>query len=108
MTGLEVNNIETGIISAKQIFKDIGTPVLVTGGHDDGAPVDILIDDAGLIELPSERVPGVFRGTGCALSSAITAELAEGRSLRRAVLSAKEFLSASLANSTPPCITFSI
>jgi len=108
LTGLDVSNIGTAAVAARQIFESSDVPVLVTGGHSKSDLVDILVDDAGLIELPSDRVAGDFRGTGCALSSAIATELADGNSLRRAALSAKEFLAASLANSTPPYITFSI
>ena len=87
---------------AARVYDEFGTAVLLKGGHAPGRPVDILADNAGTLRIPGERVEGDFRGTGCALSSMIAAEMALGKSLRRAVLAARENLAASLANSTPP------
>jgi len=105
LTKIPVNDIKSAAVAGKQIHSDSGVAVIVTGGHASGEPVDVLVDDYGVIELPSERINGDFRGTGCVLSSMIAIELADGKSLRRAVLSAKELLAASLAKSRPPYIT---
>jgi len=104
LAGLKITTQSEAAEAGKSLFEQAGTPVLVTGGHSDGIPVDILVDSEGIVELPSERVRGEFRGTGCALSSMIAAELADGLPLRRAVLSARAFLAASMANSAPPYI----
>jgi len=105
LSGRTIESLSDAIDCAKALFDEFNSPVLLTGGHCPGKPVDILVDSDGVVELPSEKIPGSFRGTGCALSMMITAELAEGRSLRRAVLSARECLAASMANSTQPYIT---
>lgn len=75
--------------------------VLVKGGHLEGAPVDLLADADGELELVGRRVPGEARGTGCALSSAIAARLAQGEPLRAAVGGAKAWLEEALEAAVP-------
>ncbi|NCG21886.1 MAG: hydroxymethylpyrimidine/phosphomethylpyrimidine kinase [Rhodobacterales bacterium] len=60
--------------------------VLVTGG-DEGEDLieDVLFFDEEEVGYDHERVPGSFRGTGCALASYIAAELAHGRPIDQAV-----------------------
>jgi hydroxymethylpyrimidine/phosphomethylpyrimidine kinase len=75
--------------------------VLVTGGHLEGAPDDLLVrreaDGVRLDWLAGERVAGAaVHGTGCALSSAIAAELAKGADLEEAVATARGFVRAAL------------
>ena len=105
LSGIEVDSVRSAF-EAGDIIRKLAPAVLVTGGHSDGDPVDVLVDRSGRIELPSPRVDGDFRGTGCALSSLIAMELAKGKGLREAVLSAKGVLAASLARSKPPYIVF--
>ncbi|MDX1673624.1 MAG: bifunctional hydroxymethylpyrimidine kinase/phosphomethylpyrimidine kinase [Longimicrobiales bacterium] len=66
---------------------------LVKGGHLEGdTVVDVLVDEAG-VEVwrhPKIRTTSTH-GTGCTLSSAITAGLALGRPLREAVADALDF-----------------
>ena len=74
------------------------TWVLVKGGHLSGAEVtDLLLGPDGEQALKSPRIPGgPFHGTGCALSAAITAYLARGRSIPEAVAAAREYLNSLL------------
>ncbi|MFP6663554.1 MAG: bifunctional hydroxymethylpyrimidine kinase/phosphomethylpyrimidine kinase [Deltaproteobacteria bacterium] len=67
--------------------------VLVKGGHLAGDPVDLLLTSERSRELHASRidVPPV-RGTGCALSAAITAGLAQGKGLEDAIDAARAFL----------------
>ena len=73
--------------------------VLIKGGHAESAEaVDLLLDEAGELRLAAPRVAtGNTHGTGCTLSSAITAELAKGVSLRQAVTRAKAYVTAAIA-----------
>lgn len=65
--------------------------VLVTGGHLEGRPVDVLFDGSSVTELDAERVPvPPVHGTGCVLSAAIAAHLALGAGVPDAVARAKE------------------
>jgi hydroxymethylpyrimidine/phosphomethylpyrimidine kinase len=72
--------------------------VLVKGGHLDGDAVDLLHDGDRMIELPSPRI--VTRndhGTGCTLSAAIAALLAQAADVPTAVKEAKRYLTGALA-----------
>jgi hydroxymethylpyrimidine/phosphomethylpyrimidine kinase len=76
---------------------------LVKGGHRDGPPRDLLaVRDGGSVSLrwlEGERVPGgPFHGTGCALSSAIAAQLALGAALEDAVDRGRQFVVNALRN----------
>lgn len=75
--------------------------VLVKGGHGEGPEsVDVLLDANGFLELSAPRiVTRNTHGTGCTLSSAITAGLAKGLPLRAAVEAAKDYLTRALARS---------
>ena len=68
--------------------------VLVKGGHLAGDAVDILyMPGTGFEEFRAARIETRHtHGTGCTYSAAITAELAKGASLDRAVARAKAFV----------------
>ncbi|MHC5211934.1 MAG: bifunctional hydroxymethylpyrimidine kinase/phosphomethylpyrimidine kinase [Planctomycetota bacterium] len=75
--------------------------VLIKGGHVRSAEATDVLgtrDELVLYSLP--RVPNRRRvhGTGCALSSAVTALLGQGRSLEDAVQGAKEYVHSALAS----------
>lgn len=73
--------------------------VLIKGGHGDGAEsIDYLVDSRKTIALAAPRLAtSNTHGTGCSLSSAIAAGLAKGEDLKRAVQSAKAWISAAIA-----------
>ena len=86
--------------AAEKLALELGIDVLVKGGHSQGAPSDYLfLQDVkegrwlkGLrIHNPNNH------GTGCTLSSAITANLAKGYDRVRAVSLAKEYLTTCLS-----------
>jgi hydroxymethylpyrimidine kinase/phosphomethylpyrimidine kinase len=67
--------------------------VLVKGGHLKGAATDLLLSGGELHEFTAPRVETVHtHGTGCTYSAAITAELAKGTPLVKAVGRAKQFV----------------
>lgn len=68
--------------------------VLVKGGHLPGNDtIDILHDGDQMIELPGHRIPTRnTHGTGCTLSSAITALLPQTQSVPEATQKAKDYL----------------
>jgi len=91
--GRTITGIE-GMRDAAEFFvEDLhAKAVLVKGGHLSGAPLDILYDGSDFTEFEGQRLTGpagLFHGTGCILSSAATAALANGRSLTEAVEEAK-------------------
>lgn len=72
--------------------------VLIKGGHGDGPEsVDLLFDGGTLRRLAAPRLPTRnTHGTGCSLSSAITAHLARGFALDEAVARSKAWLGEAL------------
>jgi hydroxymethylpyrimidine/phosphomethylpyrimidine kinase len=98
LTGSDVSTREGVEAAAAQLVNGLGArAALVKGGHREGAPDDLLAlregGSASFHWLPGERIPGAdVHGTGCALSSAITAHLARGAELRDAVESARRFV----------------
>ena len=79
----------------------LGCPaVLIKGGHGMGSEsIDHLFRASGCVTLSAPRVATQnTHGTGCSLSSAITAELAKGAELETAVRNAKHFISAAIAS----------
>jgi hydroxymethylpyrimidine/phosphomethylpyrimidine kinase len=85
---------------AAKAIGDLGArAVLVKGGHLEGAALDVLFDGRDFHDLEAPRLPGgPVRGTGCTLSAAITAGLARGESLDRAVRVAKQFVHVAIAH----------
>ncbi len=73
--------------------------VLIKGGHGTGdEAVDIFHDGSGVHRLASPRLPTRnTHGTGCTLSAAITAGLAQGLSMLAAVALGKGFIAAAIA-----------
>jgi hydroxymethylpyrimidine/phosphomethylpyrimidine kinase len=73
--------------------------VLIKGGHGQGTQsIDYLISGHGVIALPAPRIATKnTHGTGCSLSSAIAAGLANGKDLEAAVRSAKVWVTAAIA-----------
>lgn len=101
LAGRKLREVEDLRVAARIIHDAHGCAVLVKGGHLKGlhAAVDILFDgrDEWLLEAPF--VQGVStHGTGCTYSAAITALLARGATLVKAVVGAKEFITGAISN----------
>jgi len=79
---------------AARAIADLGPhSVLIKGGSLSGDPIDVLLTDGELVELPGERIDTAHtHGTGCAYSAAITARLARGEGMLDAVRAAKTFI----------------
>jgi hydroxymethylpyrimidine/phosphomethylpyrimidine kinase len=84
---------------AKRLMALGARGVLLKGGHGHGPEsADYLLTAEGGRWLPSPRIATKnTHGTGCTLSSAIAAGLAQGRDLQSAVVAAKEFVSGAIA-----------
>ena len=74
--------------------------VLIKGGHLGGAEsIDLFHDGKTLHRLTAPRTPTEnTHGTGCTLSSAITALLAQGMELHEAVSKGKDYIAAAIAH----------
>lgn len=87
------------IAMAERLLKLGCRAVLLKGGHlHDSDSADIFFDGHTPLRLSSPRIrTGNTHGTGCTLSSAVTAFLARGYIFRDAVAAAKEYVSAAIA-----------
>ncbi len=85
LTGSQIDDLH-GMIEAGRSLQARGPKsVLCKGGHLPGDPVDVLVDDDGIVQLPAKRIEGPTpHGTGCALSSELICHLALGTPLREA------------------------
>jgi hydroxymethylpyrimidine/phosphomethylpyrimidine kinase len=87
--------------AARRLHARFGCAALIKGGHLRGGreSIDILFDGETEWLLSSPRVLGVkTHGTGCTYSAAITAHLAHGKKLTRAVELAKQYITGAIAN----------
>jgi hydroxymethylpyrimidine/phosphomethylpyrimidine kinase len=79
--------------AARRILRLGAAAVLVKGGHLEGDAVDLLCTGREILRYSSHRIASRHtHGTGCTYSAAITAGLAQGLALPRAVERAKRFI----------------
>jgi hydroxymethylpyrimidine/phosphomethylpyrimidine kinase len=72
--------------------------ILLKGGHSEGPEaVDLLISRERVDRLVAPRIAASSRGTGCALASAIAAELAHKKAFLEACAAAKHYVREMLA-----------
>jgi hydroxymethylpyrimidine/phosphomethylpyrimidine kinase len=93
LTGIAIRDRD-GMSKAARVLSSF-TPggVLLKGGHLEDAADDLLLADGEEIWYRSARIYSRHtHGTGCALSSAIAANLARGLSLAEAVKAGKEYV----------------
>jgi len=100
LSGLKVRKISDMRKAAKKIAKLGPKAVLIKGGHVNGKTVtDVFYSNGKFTEFSGPRLTtDRTHGTGCSLSSAITAELAKGADLRAAIIRAKSFLASAIQN----------
>ena len=85
------------IKAAEKIYSELGCAVLCKGGHKVNDANDLLYSSEGHRWFNGKRIDNPnTHGTGCTLSSAIASNLAKGKSLEDAVLSAKTYISGAL------------
>ena len=93
LTGIEPTDVESAADAGRAIVDMGADGALVKGGHVAGETVrDVLVtDDVEVFE--HDRIEtDATHGSGCTLSSAIVARLAQGETLERAVADAVEFM----------------
>ena len=85
LTGIAIRSARDGERVAGQLLGYGAKAVLLKGGHGRGREVTYRWFDArGTMELRHPRLAGRFHGTGCTLSAALAAELAQGAAPRAA------------------------
>jgi hydroxymethylpyrimidine/phosphomethylpyrimidine kinase len=105
LTGLVVTNLEQMRAAATRLHEMGAASVVITGGHLDKA-IDLLsfTSRRGAQQelFKSDRLRSKStHGTGCAFSTAMACHLARGRGLPEAVLLAKAYVAAAIANAHP-------
>ncbi|MEO0794993.1 MAG: bifunctional hydroxymethylpyrimidine kinase/phosphomethylpyrimidine kinase [Verrucomicrobiota bacterium] len=95
LLGQRPETIEDMESATQTLARDYGTAVLLKGGHLASDQIqDLLVSADGKMErISSTRIHGVdTHGSGCTLSAAITANLANGQGMANAVRSGHAFL----------------
>jgi hydroxymethylpyrimidine/phosphomethylpyrimidine kinase len=95
LLGDEIKDLRAMRDATKALSKKYGVSVLLKGGHLRGKrAIDVLCHGSETREFSSAFISNVkTHGTGCTYSAAITAELARGENLPRAIGTAKRFIS---------------
>ena len=99
ITGKTIRTLEEMKTAAREICAMGAKAVLVKGGHREGDATDLLFDGEKDFLFQSERIQTKnTHGTGCTLSSAIAANLANGLVLPEAVKKAKDYVTGAIAH----------
>ncbi|WP_087064976.1 bifunctional hydroxymethylpyrimidine kinase/phosphomethylpyrimidine kinase [Intestinibacillus massiliensis] len=99
MTGLPVRTRGDMLAAARALSAQTGAAVLLKGGHlEDGTSDDLLLDGGEPLWLGAARLQNPnTHGTGCTLSSAVAAYLAQGLPLVEAVRRGKAYITDAIA-----------
>ena len=98
LVGTKIKDRKSMQEAGKELEKKFGTRILLKGGHLTGErAVDLLFAGGSVIEFSEPFVRGVAtHGTGCTYSAAITAGLASGLTLEKAIAQGKKFVTKSI------------
>ena len=106
LSGAAIRNARDGERVAEKLREFGAKGVLLKGGHGRGREVvDRWFDARGSFEIRNRRLPFEAHGTGCTLSAALAAELAQGRAPRAAARRAIAFVQRALKNAYIPGMT---
>jgi len=105
MTQMPVTDLASAEAAALVLAQKIDAAVLIKGGHlSDAEAIDVLIHGGAREELRGPRIANGehVHGTGCALASAIAANLAAGKGLADACREAKRYVADRIADPVRP------
>jgi hydroxymethylpyrimidine kinase/phosphomethylpyrimidine kinase len=101
LTGLTIKDVADMEAAARKIVEMGAHAVIVKGGHMEKA-IDVLFDGTDMHPLGGDKVKlENTHGTGCTFASAITAQLAAGRSLLEATTLAKAYVMKAIEKAYP-------
>jgi hydroxymethylpyrimidine kinase/phosphomethylpyrimidine kinase/thiamine-phosphate diphosphorylase len=99
LVGFSISTLGDVQRAATELRKQGLGAVLIKGGHAERAELFDYFDDGHRpFILKADRIEGNYRGTGCTLSSAIACALAQGHTLREAVILGHSFVQAAIRN----------
>jgi len=102
LTGFAVASPDEMKQAAERLHEMGAKGVVITGGEVDKATDILSLKSGDFQSFKSDRLnSGFTHGTGCAFSTAIACNLAQGRPLPEAVLLAKAYVTAAIANGYP-------
>ncbi len=102
LTGMAISSMDAMRAAANEIHRMGAKNVLVKGGHLDGDAADVLFDGVDFHTFTTPRIDTRnTHGTGCTLSSAIAAHLANGLALTEAVAAAKRYVTEAIRRALP-------
>lgn len=100
ITGMHIETIEDMKVAGQKILEFGPKYVLMKGGHLEGDAIDVLIGKDTFKVYKQERLDRKnTHGTGCTLSSAITAHLALGYNIEEAVELSKAYITEAIRSS---------
>lgn len=100
ISGIKINTVDDMEKAADLIIKMGVKNVLIKGGHLTDSADDVLFTPSQKHIITGEKIDSQnTHGTGCTLSSAITANLANGMSMFDAVKTAKEYITEAIRKS---------
>lgn len=98
----KISSIEDLRLAARELNRRFSCAVLLKGGHLKGLKeaVDIFQDGKNELMLKATMIKNAqTHGTGCTYSAAVTAYLAKGCNLQKAVIAAKDYITRAIAKS---------
>ena len=99
LSGMSIQSPDDMVAAAKRINEAYGCAVLCKGGHSLNDANDLLYANGSYKWFEGKRIDNPnTHGTGCTLSSAISANLAKGFDLSDSVRRAKDYISGALAS----------
>lgn len=100
LSGITIEDYSSMEKAAHKIAEFGPKAVLIKGGHLKDAAVDLFLENQSIQWLKTKKIQTDHtHGTGCTFSAAITATLAKGYSLKKAVHTAKKFITKAIATS---------
>lgn len=100
LTGLTIETKHDMYTACQTLHQFGANNVLLKGGHSLGNPNDLFYDGENFHWLKAERIPTKnTHGTGCTLSSAIAANLANGLMLKDSIEAAKIYITEAIRHS---------
>lgn len=100
LSGIKIRDLPSAKQAALAIRELGARNVLIKGKESDGRVADLLVTDSEFTPLESNYIEtNNTHGTGCVLSAAITAMIAKGEDLPKAVAHAKTFVHTAICNS---------